>query len=155
MSQIDHPLVVVLSQDCDLFQDYRTRGATIGAEGTLDNILFCDLHDAANLRQRLREREKLGREDWKKIGENQSPRFQYLQRVATVDDLAGKGLAPQVVDFRMHFTLRTAEVYKRLESGALRRCRLATPYVEHLSHRFYSFLARVALEANHIVEPTT
>jgi hypothetical protein len=52
------------------------------------------------------------------------------------------------VDFRQYFSLPTEEAYFGAQP-ARRRCRLDTPYAEHLSHRFFSHMARVALPIDH------
>jgi hypothetical protein len=40
------------------------------------------------------------------------------------------------MDFKRYFSLPTEEVYYRIDSEAKRRCRLVSPYAEHLSTRF-------------------
>ncbi len=150
MTPVVHELVIVMSQDCDLLQDYKRRQSQ--QEGTLPNILFCDLFSADVLRAKVRDVERLGSADWKKITHNQNERFQYLQKITPQEDLQGEGLAPLAVDFRIYFTLPTDEIYHRVGGEARRRARLNTPYVEHLAHRFYKFQSRVALPLDHIVE---
>lgn len=146
---IEHPFVIVLSQDCDLVQDYERRQQ--GA-GNLPNILFCDIHCADDYHAILREQEAFGSRDWRRIEQNQNERFQFLQRVNANEDALGIGLPPLVLDFRMYFTIPTDEVYERLRLNTRRRCRLNTPFVEHLAHRFCSFQSRVALPADHMTE---
>jgi len=46
------------------------------------------------------------------------------------------------------------ELYLRLGLGARRRCRLNSPYVQHLCSRFYNFQSRVALGEEHFGEPS-
>src|SRR4051795_3893948 len=38
-----HPLVIVLSQDCDLDQDYQSRLPNTTKDRTIPNILFCEV----------------------------------------------------------------------------------------------------------------
>jgi len=149
VDHVEHPLVIVLSQDCDLVQDYELRQ---NADRSLENILFCDIHEAEPLRTKLQERVKLGSSDWKRILQNQNERFQFLQQVAPQSDLQAEGLPKLAIDFKMYFTLPTDEVYERLRLETKRRCRLNTPYVDHLSHRFFAFQSRVGLPADHITE---
>jgi len=141
-----HPLVIILSQDCDLEQDFRERqdGGSI-----LPNVLLCDLFLAEQLRGTVRDVEGLGSRDWRLIGQNKNERFQLLHAVTPEEDLKGEGLPTLAIDFRLYFTIRTDEVYRRIGQGTLRRCRLATPYAEHLSDRFCHHLARVALPREH------
>jgi len=155
VNPVTHDLVVVMSQDCDLEQDYvRRQGA---AAGTLPNVLFCDVYRAEILRAKLHGEVQLSRQDWKKrIAQNQNERFHYLQRVEPNEDLRGQGLPALAIDFKIYFSLPTDELYARLGQGAvqgaLRRCRLNTPYTEHLAHRFYKFQSRVALPQDHEVD---
>jgi len=148
---VPHELVIVLSQDCDLEQDYKRRGA--GEAATLPNVLFCDVYPAENLRAKVQAQDQLGRQDWRRrIAQNQHERFHYLQRVEPGQDLQGQGLTAIALDFKIYFTLPTDELYARLALGIRRRCTLNTPYVEHLANRFFRFQARVALPRDHEID---
>jgi len=139
-----HPLVIVLSQDCDLEQDYNARRG--GGSGKLLDILFCDVYHADSLKSQLGKSLK----EWKVIAENQSPRYQFLGMISTDEDAAGTGLPSLALDFKRYFTLPADEVYERLSiATTFRRCVLGTPYVEHFVQRFFSFLSRVALPIDH------
>jgi len=146
-----HELVIVMSQDCDLDQDYKRRAAN--GQPTLPNIMLCDVYLAEVLRVRVLHQDQLGNKDWKKrIAQNQNERFHYLQRVEPNEDLQGVGLAALAIDFKIYFTLPTDELYARLRVGIRRRCRLNTPYAEHLAHRFFKYLSRIALPRDHAVD---
>jgi len=148
---VPHELVIVMSQDCDLLQDYNQRHA--GQEGTLPNVLLSDLYLAEILRAKVRAQEHLGRYDWKRIVQNQHERFHYLQRVEPDQDQQGQGLTAIAIDFKIYLTMPADELYARLAMGIHRRCILNSPYVEHLAHRFFKFQARVALPRDHEVDP--
>jgi len=149
---VPHQLVIIVSQDCDLDQDFARREA--GQRGTLPNILFCDLYIAENFRAMVRDQQQLGRQDWqRRIAQNQNERFHYLERVEPQQDLQGQGLTALALDFKIYFTLPTDEVYVRLHQEIHRRCRLNTPYAEHLAHRFFKFQSRVALPRDHQIDP--
>jgi len=149
---VPHELVIVVSQDCDLLQDYKRRQE--GEEGTLPNVLFCDVYTAETLRTKVEQHDQLGRKDWKKrIAQNQHERFHYLQKLEPAQDLQGQGLTAIALDFKIYFTLPTDELYARLGHGVLRRSILTTPYVEHLAHRFFKFQSRVALPRDHEIDP--
>jgi hypothetical protein len=141
-----HAFVIVLSQDCDLESDFR-RDASGGM--ILPNVLFCDAFEAEELRSKVKDNENLASKDWRLIKENKNERFQFLHAVKPEDDLKGAGLPELAIDFRLYFTVRTEEVYRRIDHGTVRRCRLSTPYVEHLADRFSHYLARVALPQDH------
>ncbi len=152
VSPVHHDLVIVMSQDCDLEQDYKRRQA--GEVATLPNVLFCDVYSAEILRAKVQALEQLGRQDWKKrIAQNQHERFHYMQRVELGQDLRGLGLTAIALDFKIYFTMPTDELYARLAAEIRRRCILSSPYVEHLAHRFFKFQARVALPRDHEVDP--
>jgi len=142
-----HPLGVVLSQDCDLEQDYDARKTSAGI---LPNILLCDVFNAAQLKAKLKERDRLGSKEWRMVRQNNNPRFQFLRSVTVEEDLRSQGMPALAVDFRLYFTIRTDELYRRLEQRVtLRRCWLSTPYAEHLCDRFCHYLARIALPVDH------
>jgi hypothetical protein len=142
-----HPLIVVLSQDCDLEKDFKGR-----REGRpfLFNVLLCDIHPAEELHQNLHREESTGSKEWRTIRENGTPRFQFLSAVPPDQDASGIGFPDLAIDFRFYFTMRTDELYERLKLRlTTKRCKLQTPYVEHLAHRFYSYQSRVALPVDH------
>ena len=106
------------------------------------------------MRAKINEEDQLGRREWKKlIAPNQNERFQYLQRVEANQDLQGTGLPALAIDFRLYFTIPTDEVYLRLNLEVRRRTRLNSPYIEHLTQRFFKFQARVALPVDHAIDP--
>jgi hypothetical protein len=145
----DHPLVIVLSQDCDLEQDFKKRNP--GGISLLHNILLADVFEAAALQQKLSAEENTNSSDWRKIKGNNTPRFQFLNSVLSGEDTSSTGLPALAVDFRRYFSVRTDELYERLRLGQTKkRCRLQTPYAEHLAHRFYSYQARIPLPKEHI-----
>jgi len=144
----EHPLVVVLSQDCDLEQDYKKRKT--GGRPFLHNILLADVFDAAVLQRKLLAEENSGSRDWRRIEGNHAPRFQFLNSVTTDQDALCQGLAALAVDFRFYFSVRTDELYERLRLGQTKkRCRLQTPYADHLARRFHSYQSRIPLVKEH------
>lgn len=147
-----HPFALVVSQDCDLDWDFKARqegGAN--QQRLVPNVLFCEVTTAENLRARSDIKSDL----WKLIKGNRDERYQFLQKVEETEDYRLQGLPELAVDFKRYFTIPTEEVYIQLKSGTQRRCRLRTPYVEHLSSRFYSFQSRVALPSPHSSEPVS
>jgi hypothetical protein len=147
-----HPYAVVLNQDCDLDQDWRVRSAPqqppdANAERRLiPSILFAQVTTAADLRARITE----GGAVWRRITQNKDERYQFLEAVPADDDAAAEGLAALGIDFKRHFAISTAEIYRRIARGeARRRCRLKNPYLEHLSTRFCYYQFRVALPVDH------
>lgn len=138
-----HPWVIVMSQDCDLEQDFHA-----GPGRMSPNILFCEMSTADDLSALIRT-SGLGSSKWQLIRQNNDPRYHFLQRSAQEDDARDNGLEEFGIDFKRHFTLPTEEVYFRLHQETQRRCVLNSPYLEHLANRFYAFMSRVALPAEH------
>ena len=144
----EHPLVIVLSQDCDLEQDYKARAT--GGRGVLFNILLCDVHQSEELHVKLKAEENKSSNEWRKIKENLDQRFHFLRGIAVDEDAEGIGFQNLAIDFRRYFSIPTSELYERLKlKMTLKRCRLQTPYAEHLANRFHGFQMRVPLSKEH------
>lgn len=140
-----HPYAIVLSQDCDLDQDWKVRQSGESREAQLlPSVLFAQVHEASLLRGRV------GASDiWKRVRQNKDERYHFLQAIPSQEDAEGRGLSELGIDFKRYFTLSTDEVYKQVEDEAHRRCRLVSPYLEHLSTRFCYYQFRVALPLDH------
>jgi hypothetical protein len=154
IDQEEHPFAIVLSQDCDLEQDWQARqiitGPSTGLEvlrpigAPLPAILFAQVHDARDLKGRVGASNL-----WQRVRQNKDERYHFLETILSGDDAMEEGLPELGIDFKRYFTLPTEEVYKRLEGSAHRRCRLRSPYLEHLSTRFCYYQFRVALPFEH------
>ncbi len=151
--EVHHPFALVVSQDCDLDWDYKARQQenpeAVPQNKLLPNVLFCETTTAEN----LRDRKNINSGIWKTIKTNDNERYHFLQRVLSEEDALREGMPELALDFKRYFTIPAEEVYYRLTSEAGRRCRLVSPYVEHLSTRFFNFQARVALPGDHFSEP--
>ena len=140
-----HPYAVVVAQDCELIQDFTARQRQIASDKLIPNVLFCEAVTA----QELRGRDDIKSDIWKRIRQNKDERYQFLESVTAEQDVLGLGLPELGLDFKRYFSVPTEEVYYWLKTGATRRSRLVTPYVEHLSTRFFNYQSRVALPAEH------
>jgi hypothetical protein len=100
----------------------------------------------------LKGREGINSTLWKPIKNNKDERYHFLEKVSSEVDVLEKGLPELAIDFKRYFTIPTEEVYVRLEFDAACRCRLVSPYLEHLSGRFYAFQSRVALPRDPLSE---
>jgi hypothetical protein len=146
-----HPFAMLMTQDCDLEQDFVARRKGEVNDKRLPGLLFCEVATAEELFGRLGGRRK----EWDRlnIDKNKNERYHFLQRVDASCDAAQIGLEELGIDFKRYFTVPADEVYRRIELGqAKRRCILVSPYLEHLSSRFAYFLSRVALPADHLSE---
>lgn len=145
--EVHHPYAIIVSQDCDLDWDYKTRtGQTTNKQ--VPAILFCEVTTAQILRGSTQS------DIWKRIKINKDERYQFLQKVETHEDVLQHGLPELGIDFKRYFTLPADEVYSRISiNEAKRRCRLISPYLEHFSTRFAYYQFRVALPSDHQSEP--
>jgi hypothetical protein len=148
-----HPLAIVVTQDCDLEQDFKARispkNDSLSPNNKLiPNILFCQIISAEELKQSNSLNSKL----WERVKINKDERYHFFQKVIADDDAIGEGLSELGLDFKRYFTLPTEEVYARIEFDAKRRCCLLSPYLEHFSTRFAYYQFRVALPQDHLSE---
>jgi hypothetical protein len=144
----EHPLAIVITQDCDLDQDYRSRYGGGSQDKLIPSVLFCQMISAQDLKGR-----GLDRRTWDRVIINKDERYHFFQKVESEQDALGNGLPELGVDFKRYFTLPTEEVYKRIDSEANRRCYLYSPYLEHFSTRFAYYQFRIALPQDHFSEP--
>lgn len=150
--RVEHPLTIVLSQDCDLEQDFKVRHPAEGAPpnreaaeaspAALTHILLCDAHEESELKKRLPD--GLGSKDFRRIAGNQNERYHRIESAEIRD--TGTDIEPLFLDFRRHFSIPCPAVYEQFASGSAgRTARLPAYYLHDLNHRFYSYLARVAI----------
>ncbi len=140
------PYSIVMTQDCDLAQDFNIRSTDNPAAAKLmHNILLCAVDTAENLKATV----PVGSDIWKRIIQNKDDRYQYLREIAIDFDSVGVGIPTLLIDFKRAFTIPTAMLYEQLRRQARRRAVLTSPYLEHLSSRFAYFVSRVALPRDH------
>lgn len=150
--KVEHPLVIVLSQDCDLEQDFNARYPSGKPQldraeadvhpSALSHILLCDAHEENELRKRLPE--STGSKDFRRIAQNQNERYHRIESAEIAD--TGSAVEALFLDFRRHFSVPCPDFYEQLDLGAVgRTARLPAYYLHDLNHRFYSYLARVAI----------
>jgi hypothetical protein len=143
---LEHPYVMVVSQDCDLEQDYGARFSTVAEDKLLRHILVCALFVQDELKGRtnkLTGRKIINSELWKRIRQNQDERYHYL--IEAPIEGTGNTIPELIADFKTTFSLPTEFVYWMISTGdATRKGVLCSPYLEDLMHRLYTFLGRVA-----------
>ena len=153
-----HELAFVLSQDCDLDWDFNSRKNDSLADRRIPSVLFCKAQ-LATVTARTIVNEEGSRDTkksriWNRVKINKDERYQFFSTIPADVDLQGEGINELVVDFKRYFTVPTDELYRRIAEGETqRRCRLNSPYLEHLSSRFAYFLSRVALPEDYQSEP--
>jgi hypothetical protein len=152
LEEIQHPYVLVVSQDCDLEQDHRQRTNTEAPANTSDKLMPNVLLVQAVKAQELIAALPKGKDIYKRVIQNKDERYHVLQRVEPHADSTAVGVPALGIDFKRCFSVPTDELYVQLSSHAIRRTRLYSPYLEHFSKRFADFLNRVALPADHRIE---
>jgi hypothetical protein len=160
---VNHPLAIIVSQDCDLDLDFKARSGIPGAGGKpvgpgkkLPNVLFCEIATAEELFGAGRELGDINSAIWARIKTNNDERYHFFQAAEPNLDSAGVGLPELAVDFKRYFSIPTDDLYSQLEHSldpavpVKRRLRLKSPYCEHFCTRFSFFLSRIALPDPHV-----
>jgi len=152
ISKIIFPVVIVLTQDCDLEQDFNNRLKNEQKDSAnQDKYLISTLvapvynieqfYDGDHLSelglkmQTISKKEK--KTDNRFLRQNQNPRYHYLE---FPDDFP---LPNSVIDFKHYFT--TNLQYLRRIKPTHFIGKVSELYRESVSHRFASFLARIGL----------
>jgi len=150
---IEHRFAVILSQDCDLEQDFNARAALkrepekylVHSRRQLLNVLFCDAVPTDELKTQINDPRV-----WEPAVQNRNERFQFLRAVKPEQDSLGEGIPTGLgLDFKRYFSVLTEEVYAQAEHLNNRRRVLVTPYAEHLSVRFAFYQSRIPLPKPH------
>jgi len=148
LSRIVFPLVVVLTQDCDLEQEHRVRWSRNGRatqDKWLISILVAPLYNIEHVYQGkhlsdigmnmepINEKKSPG----KNLRKNERPRYHYLSFPTD------QPIVDSVVDFKHYFSVNGNYLRSLRRTNFI--CRLAPLYREDLSHRFAAYLARIGL----------
>ena len=146
VSTVIFPLIIVLTQDCDLEQDYRvrwSRAETPDQDKKLVSVLVAPLYNLEHMRvgEHLSDlnqpMQKLNSEKVKLIRSNQSARYHFLEFPPDIP------IVPSVIDFKHYFSVNVSYL-KQLKSQHF-VCKVAEIYREDLSQRFASYLSRIGL----------
>ena len=136
---------VIVTQECDLEQDYAARfpewGRPVSPDKLLFGVILCGAYDEDELKsgQHRQQAKKFGKREWKPVKQNQDPRYQYLGYVPVANHIL-------VVDFKDFFMVPCEFLYNELASGkVVRVSEMDIPYKQHLLQRFAWYLMRVGL----------
>ncbi len=145
-----YPWIVILSQDCDLEQDYLARNELAAREGRepvradkeLQGVIVSMAYPAIAVKSgSYREgASRLTTAHGRMLEQHRLERYGYIQRQAGSlnDDLA--------VDFKEHLTIPPDYLYAELGADPSPIIgRLDHPWREQLSFRFWTYVYRVAL----------
>lgn len=148
ITKVAFPLVIVLTQDCDLEQDYRFRSNQDG-QSTQDkyllSVLVAPIYNADQVFSGSHLSEigltmnpiNKSRTPGKNLIQNETPRYHYLQFPDEVEAV------PSVIDFKHYFSLNVEYLRAVKETNFL--CQLSALYREDVSQRFSAFLSRIGL----------
>lgn len=147
ISRIYFPFVIVLTQDCDLEQEYAQRWArkrnSADQDKWLISILVAPLYNAEHMFQGSHlsdlglNMQKFNSDQRSKIKSNQTARYHYLEFPKNVN------LVPMVIDFKQYFSVNSN--YLKINKKTKFACSVSPIYREDVSLRFANFLARIGL----------
>jgi hypothetical protein len=148
VSRIVFPLVVVLTQDCDLQWDFQCRfGKKRPAtqDKALISVLVAPIYNAdhvfggeqlSELEVNMRVIQRPPKTEGKQITNNQIPRYHYLEFDPQV------ALPPSIIDFKHYFSVNVNHLRSHREGFV---GRMAPLFREDVCRRFAEFLSRIAL----------
>lgn len=144
VSKIIFPLVIVLTQDCDLEQDSGNRGKKTQNTKLL-SVLVVPLYNAehvfegSHLSDLDYQMEPISkkRTPGTTLMQNERPRYHFLDFPTDVP------LVASVADFKHYFSVHVS--YLESVKGKSFVCRLSDLFREDVSQRFASYLARIGL----------
>jgi len=153
--KINFPLVIVLSQDCDLNQDHEFRYGMYKEKDNHDkyllSVLVAPLYNIDHFTegnhlellsrkaQKIRKfkKKKQPTTQYKNLTDNEIPRYHYLEFSMDVP------IVPSVVDFKHYFTINVEYLKKNKKQKFI--CSVSELYRERISQRFSYFLGRIGL----------
>lgn len=151
ISKINFPLVVVLTQDCDLEQDYRYRYGGGKAKNNHDkfmvSVLVAPLYNADHLFEgkhlellkRNAQTISKNKSPGKFIKNNDNPRYHYLEFPENVS------IVPSIIDFKHYFSANVEYLKSKKKSDFI--CKVSELYRELITQRFANYLSRIGLPA--------
>lgn len=144
VSKIVFPLVVVLTQDCDLEQDFNNRRRERHSSKLL-SVLVVPLYNAEHVFSGehlselglTTEAIKKNRTPGETLMKNERPRYHYIDFPSDIRAVAS------IADFKHYFSVHTSYLEKIRSKGFV--CRLDDLFREDLSQRFAAYLGRIGL----------
>lgn len=148
VSKINFPLVIVLTQDCDLAQDFRVRSGRPKPsmqDKWLLSVLVAPLYNVEHVYagQHLSELNlKMQKIDKKatagnRLRQNDTPRYHFLQFPVDLP------LVDSVIDFKHYFSVNVEQLRQIKRTHFV--CRVSELYREDIAQRFAAYLSRIGL----------
>ena len=147
-----HEKVLVVTPDCDLFNDFFHRFSPEIAEldethersrqsHLLGHILCCDVYEQEDLKPSIAR----GSDIWSRVERNQDERYQRIPGGQLAAQSGGEHPA-FFLDFKRVFSLPTALLYGSLKTGQVKRGGvIPPPWIHSLADRLFYFQGRVCL----------
>ena len=149
ISKIVFPLVMVLTQDCDLTWDYDSRTSTkqSNQDKYLFSVIVVPLYNyehfiqgdhLSELGQKMQTvSSKLTKTDNKNLRANETPRYHYLEFNDSVP------IVNSVIDFKHYFTVSVDRLRAHKKDHYI--CTVSELFRERVSQRFANYLSRIGL----------
>ncbi len=148
VNEIRYNYAVVMSQECDLEQDYKNR---IENKEDHDKYIPMILMAPAYLAESLRngdhlqgygqKMQRINSREWEKLKKNDNKRYHYLKADINMN------VPELVIDFKHFFTIYRDYFYSEIMNGAY-LASLTILHREELSQRFCNFLSRIGIPDN-------
>ena len=146
LTKIRFPLIIVLTQDCDLEQDYSIRSEGPPTQDRkLISVLVAPLYNADHVfagehlsdLQIASELISKNKTPGDYLVKNQRPRYHYLDFPPEID------IVPSVIDFKHYFSVNVTYLEALKATDFV--CTVSQLYREDVSQRFAAFLSRIGL----------
>jgi hypothetical protein len=149
ISKIVFPYVYVLTQDCDLEQEFNNRN-NVNAPNQDKHLISVivapfynieHVYDGEHLSQIGLKMQTINRKptstENKILKDNRNPRYHFLQFPTEVK------ISDSVIDFKHYFTVNSILLHSLKSTNFV--CKVSELYREQISHRFSFFLSRIGL----------
>lgn len=147
ISKITFPFVIILTQDCDLKQDFNNRNDTEkqSQDKHLISVIVAPLYNVEHVylgehlselelnMQQIPKNKTMG----KLLRDNQLPRYHYLEFEQAIP------IPASAIDFKHYFSVNVEVLLRIKKENHI--CKVSTLYRESISQRFASFLSRIGL----------
>lgn len=152
ISLINFPYIIVLTQDCDLDEDFLFRkNSSSYHDKLLISVLVAPIYNAEqvcrgeHLNKIDRNMQKIDKESkkgkpttrYKSLTENEIPRYHYLEFPGNID------VVNSIIDFKHYFSVNIEYLENKKKEGFV--CQVSELYRERISQRFSSYLSRIGL----------
>lgn len=139
LKKITFPLVICLTQDCDLHTDYIHRADN--RSGSLLHLIVAPLFEITSFREGknwgdvMNIGDHINSEKMKSIKQNNDPRYHYVV-------FPEKEMPELIIDFKYFFTINRDALYGRINQ---RVCSVDDLFRELINQRFCDYICRIGL----------